>query len=293
MIDADIPQPFPQSGLPPIRVLIVDDEALGRLRVRDLLRHESGVDVVGESADGDAAVKAIRELEPDLVFLDVQMPKKSGLDVVREIGAEQMPMTIFVTAFDRYALEAFDVAAIDYLVKPFDDERFEQAFRRARRAVELGAVSRLSSQLIAALQVVQGGAGGGPTAVGDPDDRIAPPVPPTSTPYLERFAVETRGQVRVVPVSKVLYITASGPYAEIHTAERTHLIREQMQVLEERLDPDKFFRVHRSAIVRFELIEGLTRNASGDYTVQLKGGLALKVSRSRSEALEQRMGLAK
>ncbi len=200
---------------------------------------------------------------------------------------------MFVTAYDQYALRAFDAAAIDYLVKPFDDERFEQAFRRARRAVELGAVSRLSGKLIAALQVVQAGAGGGSPAAADVGDRVAAPATPTNTPYLERFAVETRGQVRVVPVSKVLYITASGPYAEIHTAERTHLIREQMQILEERLDPDKFFRVHRSAIVRFELIEGLTRNASGDYTVQLKGGLTLKVSRTWPDELEQRMGLSK
>jgi len=137
MIDADTMEPAPLSGLPPIRVLIVDDEALGRLRVHDLLRGENGVEVIGEAADGDAAVKAIRELRPDLVFLDVQMPKMSGLDVVKAIGAEEMPMTIFVTAFDRYALEAFDVAAIDYLVKPFDDERFEQSFRRARRTLAL------------------------------------------------------------------------------------------------------------------------------------------------------------
>ena len=277
----------------PVRVLIVDDEPLARRRIAELLRDESGVAVIGQATSGAEAISAIRSEAPDVVFLDVQMPDGTGLDVVREIGAEAMPVTVFVTAYDQYALRAFDAAAIDYLVKPFDDERFEQAFRRARRAVELGSVSRLSGQLIAALQAVQAGAGGGATAVGDAGDRIAVPHAPTSTPYLERFAVETRGQVRVVPVSKVLYITASGPYAEIHTAERTHLIREQMQVLEERLDPDKFFRVHRSAIVRFELIEGLTRNASGDYTVQVRGGLELKVSRSRSEALEQRMGLAK
>jgi two-component system LytT family response regulator len=163
--------------------------------------------------------------------------------------------------------------------------------------VELGAVSKLSSQLMAALQSIQGaGAAAGMAASAaqlSPSD--APAHSPTSAPaqYLERIAVETRGQVRVVPISKVLYITASGPYAEIHTAERTHLIREQMQVLEERLDPERFFRVHRSAIVRFDLIEGLTRNASGDYVVQLKGGLTLKVSRSRSDELERRMGLAK
>ena len=278
----------------PVRVLIVDDEPLARRRIADLLRDESGVTVIGQATSGAEAIASIHDQAPDVVFLEVQMPDGTGLDVVREIGAEAMPVTVFVTAYDQYALRAFDAAAIDYLVKPFDDERFEQAFRRARRAVELGAVSRLSGQLITALQAVHAGAGSsGATAAGETGERIAVPVPPTNQPYLERFAVETRGQVRVVPVSKVLYITASGPYAEIHTAERTHLIREQMQVLEERLDPDKFFRVHRSAIVRFDLIEGLTRNASGDYTVQLKGGLALKVSRSRSEALEQRMGLSK
>jgi two-component system LytT family response regulator len=286
----------------PVRVLIVDDEPLARRRVAELLADAPGVEIVGAATSGAEAIALIRSAAPDIVFLDVQMPDGTGLDVVREIGADAMPVTVFVTAYDQYALRAFDAAAIDYLVKPFDDERFEQALQRARRVVELGAVSRLSGQLLAALQSVQGASGGAATTGGaarttGAADSASPasasadgaPVRPA---YLERFAVETRGQVRVVPVSKVLYITASGPYAEIHTAERTHLIREQMQVLEDRLDPDQFFRVHRSAIVRFDLIEGLTRNASGDYSVQLKGGLTLKVSRSRSDELERRMGLA-
>jgi two-component system, LytTR family, response regulator len=280
----------------PIRVLIVDDEPLARRRVADLLADEAGVEIVGKATSGAEAIAAIRGMSPDVVFLDIQMPDGTGLDVVREIGPDAMPVTVFVTAFDQYALRAFDAAAIDYLVKPFDDERFEQAFRRARRAVELGAVSKLSGQLMAALSAVQG-TGGTSGATQHAPSASAPGHPPTPAPapppYLERIAVETRGQVRVVPISKVLYITASGPYAEIHTAERTHLIREQMQVLEERLDPERFFRVHRSAIVRFDLIESLTRNASGDYVVQLKGGLSLKVSRSRSDELERRMGLAK
>ena len=120
MTDAELPSPGPKAALLPKRLLIVDEEALGRLRVHDLVRAENNVEIVGEVADGDAAVKAIRELKPDLVLLDVQMPKKSKLDVVKEIGAGKMPMTIFITAFDRYALQAFDAAAIDYLVKPFD-----------------------------------------------------------------------------------------------------------------------------------------------------------------------------
>jgi two-component system LytT family response regulator len=225
------------------------------------------------------------------------MPDGTGLDVVREVGPAAMPVTVFVTAYDQYALRAFDAAAVDYLVKPFDDERFEEAFRRARRAVELSAMSRLSGQLLAALQAFQGPGAAPAVALGappaPPPAPAAPPAAPAGPAYLERIAVESRGQVRVVPVAKVLFITASGPYAEIHTAERTFLVREQMQALEERLDPARFFRVHRSAIVRLDLIESLTRNASGDYAVQLKGGGTLKVSRSRSDELERRMGLAR
>jgi two-component system, LytTR family, response regulator len=279
----------------PIRVLIVDDEPLARRRVAELLGEEPNVEIVGTATSGAEAVAAIREKAADVVFLDVQMPDGTGLDVVREIGPDAMPVTIFVTAYDQYALKAFDAAAVDYLVKPYDDERFEQAFRRARRAVEAESVRQLSGQLLAALQAVQrtpdaqsARAAGATTPAAVPN--AAPPARPE---YLERIAVEVRGQVRVVPVAKVQYITASGPYVEIHTPEKTYLIREQMQVLEDRLDPERFFRVHRSAIVRLDLIEGLTRNPSGDYTVQLRGGLTLKVSRSRSEELERRMGIAK
>src|SRR5215216_6531383 len=141
----------------PIRVLIVDDEPLARQRVEDLLGAEEGVEIVASVDNGAAAVDAVRTLHPDLVFLDVQMPGKTGLDVVREIGADEMPATIFVTAYDRYALQAFDLAAVDYLVKPFDDERFEQAFRRARRHVELEEVDRLRGQLLAVLRGADGG----------------------------------------------------------------------------------------------------------------------------------------
>jgi two-component system, LytTR family, response regulator len=287
--DAPVP---PQQRV--VRVLIADDEPPARRRVAELVAEQSAAEIVGMAASGAEAIAAIRALSPDVVFLDVQMPDGTGLDVVREIGPAKMPVTVFVTAYDQYALRAFDAAAVDYLVKPFDDERFEEAFRRARQAVEMAHVSRLSGQLLAALQAIQGVGAAAPGA--------APGAPATTTiqsdalaapEYLERIAVESRGQVRVVPVAKILYITASGPYAELHTAERTFLLREQMQVLEDRLDPEKFIRVHRSAIVRFDLIESLTRNASGDYAVQLKGGPQLKVSRSRSEELERRVGLAK
>jgi two-component system LytT family response regulator len=263
-------------------VLLVDDEALARQRIEDLLRGEDNVEIVGTADNGEAAVNAIRTLNPDLVFLDVQMPGMTGLDVIRTIGSDDMPATVFVTAYDQYALKAFDMAAIDYLVKPFDDERFEQAFARARRIVELEEVDKLSEQLLALLQ----GSGKGGATAG------APAAASGKQEYLERIAVETRGQVRVVPVEDIEYITASGPYAELHANGRAHVIRERMQMLEERLDPAKFFRIHRSAIVRLDQIETLLRDPGGDYGVKLRSGVQLSVSRNRVEQLERWMGLS-
>ena len=282
MTNADLSEPAPLSALPSIRVLIVDDEELGRLRVHDLVRHENGVQVVGEAADGEAAVSAILELKPDLVFLDVQMPKKSGFDVVKEIGAEQMPATIFVTAYDRYAIQAFDIAALDYLVKPFDDERFEQAFRRARRSLALDGVDRARAQLMQMLKE------------SELSSRTPParPAAPSGVQFLERIAVETHGQVKPIPVSQIDYISAAGPYAELHVGDRRYVIREAMQTLEDRLDPNRFMRVHRSVIVRLDLVEALHRGGGGDYELQMKGGVRLRVSRSRREGLERWLGIA-
>ena len=226
------------------------------------------------------AVTAIRAERPDLVFLDVQMPGKTGLDVVREVGADAMPATIFVTAYDQYAVEAFAVAAVDYLVKPFDDERFEEAFRRARKALAAEDMGRLRDQLLSILKPGSGVERDSATATAAP-----------ASPYLERLAVEIRGTVKPVLVQDVDYITSDGPYAELHVAGRRHVIRETMQTLEERLDPSKFMRVHRSVIVRLDLIESLERGAGGDGELRLKGGARLRVSRTRREALERWLGL--
>jgi two-component system LytT family response regulator len=273
---------------PPIRVLIVDDEPLARQRIEDLLAAEDRVEIVASVDNGEAAVDAVRRFNPDLVFLDVQMPGKTGLDVVREIGPDDMPPTIFVTAYDRYALQAFDLAALDYLVKPFDDERFEQAFRRARRHVELEEMGELRERLLAVLDNSPRPS----TATADaPNEAPRAPAARPEAPYLERIAVEMRGKVRVVPVAQIEYITASGPYVELHTSERAYLIREAIHTLEQRLDPDRFLRIHRSIIVRVDLIETFHRGAGGDYEVQLKGGARLRVSRSRREELERRLGV--
>src|SRR6267143_6720025 len=257
-----------------LRVLIADDERLARQRLEDLLAHESNVEIVGRTDNGLNTIAAIRELEPDLIFLDIQMAGKTGLEVVREIGADAMPPVIFTTAYD-HAVTAFDLAAIDYMIKPFDDERFEKAFRRARKMIELNQVSRLSEELRALL----GTEGSGKREAG------------MKREYLERIAVEMRGQVRIVPVKQIDFLIASGPYAELFVGDKRYLIRERMQALEERLDPAKFFRIHRSAIVRLDLIETLIKNPGGDYGVQLKSGVKLKVSRGRFEKLEQQMGM--
>ena len=260
-----------------LRVLIVDDELLGRERVASLLREHSDVDIVGMVGDGNAAVDAIRELRPDVVFLDYEMPGRNGFDVVREIGPEQMPVTIFITAHDEHALRAFEVSALDYLVKPFDDERFEQTLKRARRVVELNQVDQLRDQLLSVLQ-------GSPIA--DSVRSIA-----ATSPYLERIAVETKGKVRVVPVAQIDYILASGVYAELYVGDRRFIVRESLNALEQRLDPRVFMRIHRSVIVRLELVDIFLKGEGGDYEVQLKNGTRLRVSRSRREALEQRLGV--
>ncbi len=253
-----------------VRVLIVDDEPLARQRLVDLLNTIDEAEIVGEVGSGSAAVEAIRSLRPDLVFLDVQMPGKTGLEVVEDIGPSEMPLTIFVTAYDRYALRAFDVAAVDYLLKPFDDERFEQAFERAKRTLRLQNVDKARDRLLELLR--------------DEPETKAPS-------YLERIAVDMRGKVKVVPVEQIDYISASGPYAELHVGDKAYLVREQMQTLEERLNPDIFFRIHRSTIVRLDLIESLHHSAGGDYAVSLTSGQRLKVSRSRRDELAKRLGL--
>ena len=265
------------SDRPPLRVLIVDDEPLARHRIEDLLREEPGVEIVGASEDGLEAVEQIRSLRPDLVFLDVQMPGATGLEVVARVGAEAMPATIFVTAFDQHALAAFDVAAVDYLVKPFDDERFAQAFRRARERVRMKQVEQATRRLLSVL--------GEAPPEPSPGER-----PPASAGYTQRIRVDTRGQVRFVPVEAIDYVTASGPYAELHVGGQAHLVRERMQVLERLLDPRRFVRIHRSAIVQLDRVESLRQRPAGELAVRLRGGEELAVSRSRRRELESRLG---
>ena len=261
----------------PLRVVVVDDEPLARQRVLDLLAREPDVEVVGTAGTGRQAVAAITErggAAVDLVFLDVQMPGLSGLDVVREVGPEAMPAVVFVTAYDQHALAAFDVAAVDYLLKPFDDDRFRQALGRARRAVRLREVEALRGRLAALLGA-------------------APPADPGAgrPEFLERIAVEARGHVRLVPVEAVDYVGADGPYAVLHVGPDTYAVRERMRALEDRLDPAHFFRIHRSTIVQIDRVEALLTAPGGDYAVRLTDGTRLGVSRSRRDAFAERLGI--
>ena len=252
--------------LAPLHVLVVDDERYARERLHDLLETRDEVDAVDDADAGAAAVEALRTTTYDLVFLDVQMPERTGLEVVEAIGPAHMPPTIFVTAYDEYALEAFDLAALDYLLKPFDNDRFEQAFERALEMTKLRAAEAVTDRFRRLLD-----------ASDEADD--------DSTTPLKRLTIDLPGKVRVVPVEEIRFVTAEDAYVKVHTDEDAYLLRERMHVLEERLPTPAFVRIHRSTIVRVELIESVLQRSGGDYAVRLRDGTRLAVSRGRRDDL--------
>ncbi len=255
-------------------VLVVDDEPPAQRRLTDLLNDRDDANVVQVCSNGRSAIEAIRSHTPDLVFLDVQMPDCTGIEVVNEIGAEHMPVVIFVTAYDQHALKAFELAALDYLLKPFEDERFHNAFDRAAEHVKMRSAEQLEHQLERLLSTVR------PDLKGDDND------------FLRRIPVRTRNEVRIVSVSEVTHFSADGPYVRIHLRnEDTYLIRERMKVLEDQLDPEQFCRIHRSTIVNLDDVEAVLPNHDDRYMVRLENGQRLRVSRSRRDAFEERFGL--
>jgi len=268
----------------PLRVLVADDERPARQRLEDLLNSETDVELVATCATGREAVQAIRSHDLDLVLLDIQMPGLSGLDVVQEVGPHRMPVVIFVTAYDQHALEAFDVSALDYLLKPFDDDRFREALDRARRQIQLETVDRLRGKLLDLLDASPAHEAPSEAASSDDAERTA---------FIERIPVQTNREVRIVPVEEVAYFQSDGPYIEIHTVdERTHLIRERMKTLDARLDPNQFCRIHRSTIVNLGEVESVQPNYQDRYVVRLSTGERLDVSRRRRDAFEDRFGLS-
>lgn len=250
----------------PLRILIVDDEPPGRERILDLLKDQPDVEIVGVCADGLEAVAALRDGECDLVFLDVQMPEMNGLEVVEAIGPERMPAVIFVTAYDRYALSAFEVQALDYLLKPFDRERFLKALERAR-AQRLANPDVVQRRLLALLEEAR----------------------PGKKP-LDRLVVKTGGRIFFLKMDEIDWIEAAGNYLRLHVGKDTHLIRDTMSALESRIDPNKFLRIHRSTIVNIERVRSIEPLFHGDHVVLLHDDTQLTLSRTYRQRLEELLG---
>lgn len=246
-----------------IRALIVDDEPVARRGIRHRLRNEADVEVVGECGDGASAIDAIAELAPDLVFLDIQMPELGGFDVIDAIGIANMPAVIFVTAYDEHALRAFDVHAVDYVLKPIDRERFRTALDRARQRL-----SQKGDDLRASLAAALGDLGRAPR------------------PYSKRLAIKSDGRVTLVDVHEVDRVEAAGNYVEIHVGPRHHLLRETMTSLEARLDPEHFVRVSRSSIVNSGRVRELQPTFNGDFVVVLRDGTKVSGSRRYREGFD-------
>ncbi len=250
-----------------IRAMVVDDEAMARERVVSLLRQEQDIELIGECSDGQQAVNAINSQQPDLVFLDVQMPAVDGFRVIEQVGPEKMPAVVFVTAYDEYAVRAFEVHALDYLLKPFGRERFQQTLQHARSHVERRRAGDLGKRLMALVQDIK-------------------PEPQK----LDRLVVKSGGRVFFLRTEDIVWIEAAGNYVRLHLAEDSHLFRETMNGIEARLDPRRFVRIHRSRIVNSDRIKELQPWFNGEYVVVLQNGTRLTLSRGYREKLQERLG---
>jgi two-component system LytT family response regulator len=246
-----------------LRVLIVDDEPPARELLRSMLEVESGISVVGESANGMEAVAHIRQLRPDLVFLDIQMPERDGFGVIEDVGIEEMPMVVFVTAYDQYALRAFDASATDYLLKPFDRDRLRRAIRRASERRRQNTPKALADDLRILLDQLR-------------SRRAYPP----------RIGAKVDGKLILINVQDVDWIEAAGKVVQVHVGPRVHTVRETMNALELQLDPALFVRIHRSTIVNAERIREVQPWFQNDQLVILRDGSKLRAGRSYKSKLD-------
>lgn len=244
----------------PIRTLIVDDEPLARDRVKRFLRDEEDVTLIGECGNGVEAIETITREKPDLVFLDIQMPEKNGFEVIKSLNTKKLPTIIFVTAYDQYALQAFDVHALDYLLKPFNRERIKRAVARAREHMEHKRLGNLDERLNSLIADLRG-----------------------EKKYLERLVVKTVGRVFFLKTDEIDWIEAAGNYVKLHVGRDSHMIRETMNGIEAKLDPARFLRIHRSTVVNIDRIKELHPMFSGDYAVILRNGTELALSRNYRE----------
>jgi two-component system, LytTR family, response regulator len=259
----------------PIRVMICDDEPLARSYLRGLIESEPECEIVSECKDADEAITAIESLSPDLVFLDIQMPGQSGLEVIEEIGHEHMPYTVFVTAHDRYAIPAFERQALDYLLKPFTEERFRKAMQRVRAQVSLRRDAQWAAKLRDVL--VETSAQVSPTASGQMDSA-------------EIIPVKVGGRTVLVRTVEVEWIEAADCYVNLRKGKDQYLHREAMQSLESRLNPRRFIRVHRGVIINVNFARELRMEPNGTTSVIMKDGTTLPLSRRRKKEVERLLG---
>jgi two-component system LytT family response regulator len=255
------------SAARPIRTLIIDDEPMARASIRVLLGGDPDIEVIGECATGADALTTIARASPDLVFLDVQMPRMNGFEVLAQVGDDRRFAVVFVTAYDTYALAAFDVQALDYVLKPFDDRRFHRAVERAKDRIRHARLDHLANEFA---QVVSGG---------------APPAAPAGERERERIAIRDGARTVFVALAEIDWIEAADYYVQLHVGAKSYLHREPLRDLEARLDPQRFMRIHRSAIVALDRISELRSSTHGDHCVRLRDGTELKLSRARRTRL--------
>jgi two-component system LytT family response regulator len=245
-----------------VRTLIVDDEPLAREKIRMLLARDGEIELIGECSSGHEAVETIKRESPDLLFLDIQMPGLDGFGVLESVGADRVPGVVFVTAYDEHAIRAFEFHALDYLLKPFAQKRFNEALQRAKDQLRKGSTGAFSQQLLSLLGDVSGG-----------------------KRFLERLVVKSNGRVFFLKTDEIDWIEAAGNYVNIHVGSEAHLLRETMNSIEVRLDARKFVRIHRSTVVNIERIKELSPLFHGDYVVTLVNGTKLTLSRSYRDRL--------
>jgi two-component system LytT family response regulator len=252
-----------------IKTVIIDDEPIARRNLRVLLEHDSDVEIVGEGGSGMDAIRLIRTKSPDLVFLDIQMPEMNGLEALERLGETSVPAIIFVTAFDQYAIRAFEVHALDYLLKPFDDARFEAALRRAKSQIEQREAGELSKKLFALLE-----------------GHREPATQPEAAQYQSEFMIKSASRVFFLKADEIDWIEAADYYVRLRAGGQSHMLRETMAELEAKLDPQKFTRIHRSTIVNLDRVKQIEARPGGDYAIILDDGTQLKLSRSRRDQIE-------
>jgi two-component system LytT family response regulator len=249
-----------------MRILIVDDEPPARRGVRARLTNQPDIEIVGECASGKDAVTAIQSLSPDLVFLDIQMPDLSGFDVLRQLSGARLPLVIFLTAYNQHALRAFEVHALDYLVKPIDDVRFYESIEHARTHVGRRLAGEVETRLRKLLDEYQNDG---------------------ASRYETRFAVRTRQRISIVEVNDIDWIQASRDYVTLHSGKKSYLLRQSMNGIESQLDPSRFLRIHRSAIIQASRIRELVTLENREYLIRLSTGVELKSSRTYSDVIER------